>query len=115
MLTVGIDLASSRRSLELASHQGVYAAAGVHPNLASGWSPGMRAEIASLPGLDGHARRSRSARWLDGCWRRQGPLADAHYRGLFNFFRGELGAATSRFVAGIRASDGGAATTCEAW
>ncbi len=38
MLTVGIDVASSRRSLEIAQRYGTVAAVGVHPNSSTGWN-----------------------------------------------------------------------------
>jgi TatD DNase family protein len=45
----GIDVASSRRAVELAEHwPGVYAAIGVHPHHAGSWSAQTRAEIQSL-------------------------------------------------------------------
>ena len=48
MLTVGIDLASSRRALELAEHDGVRAAVGVHPNSSTGWDVDTAAAIEEL-------------------------------------------------------------------
>jgi len=45
----GIDLASSRRAVELAEHwPGVYAAVGVHPHHAASWSGQTRAELRAL-------------------------------------------------------------------
>ena len=45
----GIDLASSRRAVELAEHwPSVYAAVGVHPHHAEAWSAQARAEIHAL-------------------------------------------------------------------
>jgi len=45
----GIDLASSRRAVELAERwPSVYAAVGVHPHHAGGWSAQARAEIQAL-------------------------------------------------------------------
>ncbi len=37
LLTVGIDLASSARSIEIAERYGVYASVGIHPNSATEW------------------------------------------------------------------------------
>ena len=48
LLTVGIDVSSSRRSLALAQRGNVFAAAGVHPNSAQEWNEGAAAEIAGL-------------------------------------------------------------------
>lgn len=45
----GIDLASSRKAIELAERwPGVYAAVGVHPHHASSWSPAVRTEMRAL-------------------------------------------------------------------
>jgi TatD DNase family protein len=45
----GIDLASSRRAVDLAEHwPGVYAAVGVHPHHAASWSGQTRAELQAL-------------------------------------------------------------------
>jgi TatD DNase family protein len=45
----GIDLASSRKAVELAEHwPGVYAAVGVHPHHAASWSPAVQAEMRVL-------------------------------------------------------------------
>jgi len=52
MLAVGIDLASSRRALELTAHDGVVASAGVHPNSANEWDDDTAAEIEALLGDD---------------------------------------------------------------
>lgn len=47
----GIDLASSRRAVELAERwPGVYAAVGVHPHHAASWSSQTRAELRALVG-----------------------------------------------------------------
>lgn len=48
MLTVGIDLTSSRRAVEIASRTGVRAAVGVHPNSSSGWVEETAAAIEGL-------------------------------------------------------------------
>jgi TatD DNase family protein len=48
MLTVGIDLESSRTSVEIASLDGVYAAVGIHPNSADAWSPDAEADLRRL-------------------------------------------------------------------
>jgi TatD DNase family protein len=48
MLAVGIDVASSQRALELASHQGVFASAGMHPNSANEWTPEAAEVIEEL-------------------------------------------------------------------
>ena len=37
MLTVGFDLESNPRAVELAANEGVYASVGIHPNSSSGW------------------------------------------------------------------------------
>lgn len=45
----GIDLATSRKAVDLAERwPGVYAAVGVHPHHAASWSPGMQAEVRAL-------------------------------------------------------------------
>jgi TatD DNase family protein len=50
----GIDLASSRRVVELAErYEGVYAAVGVHPNSSAGWEDGW---IGTLRELAGHEK-----------------------------------------------------------
>lgn len=38
MLTVGFDLESNPRAVELAANEGVYASVGMHPNSATGWN-----------------------------------------------------------------------------
>jgi TatD DNase family protein len=48
MLTVGIDVASSRRSVEIASGFGLKAAVGVHPNSATEWNDAAEAELREL-------------------------------------------------------------------
>ncbi len=53
MLTVGIDIESSRQARELARIEGVYAAIGVHPNSADGWDRAAMNEIESLSAAPG--------------------------------------------------------------
>ena len=48
MLTVGIDVESSRRSVELASEPGVHASVGLHPNSATAWSDSIESELAAM-------------------------------------------------------------------
>lgn len=48
MLTVGIDLTSSRRALEIASNTGMRAAVGVHPNSSIEWDEETAAAIEDL-------------------------------------------------------------------
>ena len=48
IVAVGIDVASSRRALELTSHDGIVASAGVHPNSANEWDDNATSEIAEL-------------------------------------------------------------------
>lgn len=48
MLTVGIEVGSSRRSVEIASRLGVRAAVGVHPNSATEWNDSAEAELREL-------------------------------------------------------------------
>ena len=48
LLTVGIDVTSSRRSLELAERFDVFASVGVHPNSAREWNDGIHAEVARM-------------------------------------------------------------------
>jgi TatD DNase family protein len=48
IVAVGIDVSSSRRALELASHEGVVASAGVHPNSANEWDDRAATEISEL-------------------------------------------------------------------
>lgn len=54
LLTVGIDLGSSRTAVELAAQDGVFASVGIHPNSAGEWGPEARAaieELVSRPGV----------------------------------------------------------------
>lgn len=53
LLTVGIDVESSARSIDLAADDGVHAAVGVHPNSSEGWS---RGHLSALEELAGHDR-----------------------------------------------------------
>ena len=53
MLTVGIDRTSNARSIELADTDGVYAAVGIHPNSATGWSDSDASYLESLLGSQG--------------------------------------------------------------
>ncbi|MGH2819775.1 MAG: TatD family hydrolase, partial [Actinomycetota bacterium] len=48
MLVAGVDLASSRRALELARGDGVHAAVGVHPNSSAAWTDACIAAVAEL-------------------------------------------------------------------
>ena len=49
MITIGVDLASSRRAVEIAERQaGVYAAVGVHPNDCAGFAMMLLEEIRRL-------------------------------------------------------------------
>ena len=48
MLTVGIDVASSRVALELARTHGLFAAVGVHPNSATEWDAAALADISEM-------------------------------------------------------------------
>ena len=48
LVTIGIDVPSSRRCRDIASECGVFFAAGVHPNSAGEWVDGSRAEIETL-------------------------------------------------------------------
>ncbi len=49
MITVGVDVPSSRRAIEIAEqHEAVYAAAGVHPNDCAGFDAAMLQEIRTL-------------------------------------------------------------------
>lgn len=50
ILTAGIDVASSTRSVEIAEADGVHAAIGVHPNSSLAWDAGAAAEIERLAG-----------------------------------------------------------------
>lgn len=52
MLTAGIDVSSSQRAAQLAARDGVFAAAGVHPNSATEWDDSARREIEALLELD---------------------------------------------------------------
>jgi TatD DNase family protein len=48
MLVAGVDIATSRRAIELAAEPGVHAAAGVHPNESSGWEKASVARLREL-------------------------------------------------------------------
>ena len=48
MLTVGIDVDSSKRSVALAERYGIKAAVGVHPNSATEWDGAAEAEVRAL-------------------------------------------------------------------
>lgn len=48
MVTVGIDESSNRRSFDLASTDGVWAAVGIHPNSSSGWDGSAIADLTTL-------------------------------------------------------------------
>lgn len=48
MLTVGIDVESSRRSIEIAERYGLKAAVGLHPNSATEWNPAVESELRQL-------------------------------------------------------------------
>ncbi len=49
VITVGIDLASSKLAVRMAeSIPGVFAAVGLHPNETSGWSPSLMDELSRL-------------------------------------------------------------------
>lgn len=50
MLTLGIDLESSRRAVDIASAHRLWAAAGVHPNSATEWDPRTAAALEELLG-----------------------------------------------------------------
>jgi TatD DNase family protein len=52
MLTVGIDVESSRRAAALAKHEGIVAAAGVHPNSASEFDDVAAGAVAELLAFD---------------------------------------------------------------
>lgn len=52
MLTVGIDIPSSRRSIEIASTFGVKAAVGVHPNSATEWDEAAEIQLRELLSSD---------------------------------------------------------------
>jgi TatD DNase family protein len=52
LLTVGIDVESSRRSVEIAQQFGVKASVGVHPNSSLAWSPDSEAALRDLVGRD---------------------------------------------------------------
>lgn len=53
MVTLGTDVATSRRALEIASADGVYAGVGMHPTDLEGWSP---TALATIDGLLGDRR-----------------------------------------------------------
>ncbi|CAN5605590.1 TatD family hydrolase [soil metagenome] len=48
LLVAGTDLVSSERALGLAEHEGVYAAAGIHPNECATWRPSDMGPIEEL-------------------------------------------------------------------
>src|SRR5512138_1740644 len=49
MITIGVDVPSSRRAIELAErHAAVYAAVGVHPNDCAGFDAAVLSDIRSL-------------------------------------------------------------------
>lgn len=48
MLTVGIDVASSRHAIELAQDERVHAAVGLHPNSADGWDEASAQAIEEM-------------------------------------------------------------------
>lgn len=49
MITIGVDVTSSRRAIELAEkHEAIYAAVGVHPNDCAGFDAAMLNDIRSL-------------------------------------------------------------------
>ncbi|HEX2050574.1 MAG TPA: TatD family hydrolase [Actinomycetota bacterium] len=48
VVTVGIDVGSSRAAVDIAERHGVYAAAGMHPNSATAWDDAAAEAIASL-------------------------------------------------------------------
>jgi TatD DNase family protein len=50
MLTLGIDLESSRRAVDIACAHRLWAAAGVHPNSAMAWNPRTAAALEELLG-----------------------------------------------------------------
>lgn len=52
MLTVGIDPASNRRSIELARAANVWAAVGIHPNSSQGWDTAMLHDLRELATSD---------------------------------------------------------------
>ena len=52
MLTVGIDIPSSRRSVEIASAFGLKAAVGVHPNSSTEWDDTAESELRELLSSD---------------------------------------------------------------
>ena len=52
MLTVGIDIGSSRRSVEIAEKHGLRAAVGVHPNSSNEWTPGSEVALREMLSSD---------------------------------------------------------------
>lgn len=54
MVTVGIDVESSVKAVELArNHEGVFASVGVHPNETDRWDEGAASAISSMLGIEG--------------------------------------------------------------
>lgn len=53
VLTLGTDLASSERAVELSARRGVWAAVGVHPNSADEWDDEAASRISDLLAHDG--------------------------------------------------------------
>ena len=52
MLTVGIEIESSRRSIEIAERYGIKAAVGVHPNSSMGWTPEAEMSLREMLSSD---------------------------------------------------------------
>jgi TatD DNase family protein len=48
LVTIGIDVPSSRRVLEIANEHAVHAAVGIHPNSANEWGPAAMEEIKAM-------------------------------------------------------------------
>lgn len=76
ILTIGIDLAHSRRAIALAErYPQVYAAVGVHPNECADFGPHT---LAALRELAGHAKAVAIGEiGLDGYWQRTSPETQA--------------------------------------